>query len=92
MGRCRDLLRGWPRVGALVLCVACGGDDGGTAVDAPSPDAFIAAFEWRYPFEGEAFVPLKLTASGLSREITGAAFSPAPPARPRFLEALGQAV
>lgn len=60
------------------------------AVEAPTPDpalvaSFHDAYTWRYPFEGEAFIPLKLTVTGLAREITGVSAPVAINRRPRFL-------
>ena len=60
----------------------------------PEPDGalvqdFAAAFAWRYPHEDQALAPLKLTASGLNREITGPAAIPPTARRPRFLSQQG---
>ncbi|MEG2135558.1 MAG: helicase-exonuclease AddAB subunit AddA [Clostridia bacterium] len=43
------------------------------------------ALRWRYPFEGEAFQPVKLTVSGLTREAEGAHVVPSIERRPKFL-------
>ncbi|MEA5064794.1 MAG: UvrD-helicase domain-containing protein, partial [Eubacteriales bacterium] len=45
----------------------------------------IDALSWRYPHEGEAFLPVKLTVSGLSRSLEGAHEAPPMVRRPRFL-------
>ena len=50
---------------------------------------FAAAFAWRYPHQDQALAPLKLTASGLNREITGPAAIPPTAQRPGFLSQQG---
>ncbi|MEG1606543.1 MAG: PD-(D/E)XK nuclease family protein, partial [Clostridia bacterium] len=56
-----------------------------TKPDAQSVLRMREALSWRYPFEGEAFQPVKLTASGLTREVTGARAVPGIERRPKFL-------
>ena len=46
---------------------------------------WLEAFEWQYPHEEAVLLPLKLTASGISRELTGPAQPPELIPRPSFL-------
>ena len=54
------------------------------------PETLIAKMKdlltWRYPFENEAFEPVKLSVSGLARELTGAHAMPTLTRRPKFME------
>jgi len=55
------------------------------ALAAPPDEALLAAYRWRYPHADSVLLPLKLTASGLSRELTGPAQPPELIQRPAFL-------
>ena len=55
------------------------------AFAAPPDEALLAAYRWRYPHEDSVLLPLKLTASGLTRELTGPAEPPELMERPAFL-------
>jgi len=46
---------------------------------------WVDAYEWQYPHEEAVLLPLKLTASGISREIAGPAQPPELIPRPQFL-------
>ncbi len=62
--------------GVALMDEACGAE----------PDrAWLEAYEWRYPHEEAVLLPVKLTASGLSRELTGPAQPPELIPRPAFL-------
>ncbi len=53
---------------------------------AQEPDeALIDAYNWQYPHEDAVLLPLKLTASGISRELINAAQPPELIPRPQFL-------
>ena len=58
-------------------------------VQAPPTDAqmrrAIASLDWQYPHEDAVLRPLKLTVSGLVRELTGPTALPAISRRPKFL-------
>ena len=45
----------------------------------------LEAMRWKYPYQDQALLPVKLTASGLQRETTGPREIPQPVSRPRFL-------
>lgn len=51
---------------------------------------WLKAYEWQYPHEEAVLLPLKLTASGISREITGPAQPPELIPRPSFLSEEGE--
>jgi ATP-dependent helicase/nuclease subunit A len=51
---------------------------------------WIDKYAWQYPHEEAVLLPLKLTASGISREITGPAQPPELIPRPSFLSEDGQ--
>ncbi len=51
----------------------------------PDP-RFAEAFQWTYPHADDVYLPLKLTASGLTRELTGPAQPPQIAPRPRFMQ------
>ena len=50
---------------------------------------WMEAYEWQYPHEEEILLPLKLTASGISRELAGPAQPPELIPRPSFLSEEG---
>ncbi len=52
--------------------------------------AWLEAYQWKYPHEEAVLLPLKLTASGVSREITGPAQPPELIERPSFLSESAQ--
>ncbi len=53
---------------------------------AQTPDeSLLAAYQWVYPHEEAVLLPLKLTASGISRELVGPAQPPELIPRPQFL-------
>lgn len=56
---------------------------------APDPN-MLAAYTWRYPHENAVLLPLKLTASGISREVVGPAQPPELIPRPQFLMEEGE--
>ena len=58
-------------------------------VDPELVDRMRRALTWRYPYEGEELTPLKLTASGLTREVVGPAAMPVIARRPSFLSERG---
>ncbi len=47
--------------------------------------ALVDAYNWQYPYEDAVLLPLKLTASGISRELVNAAQPPELIPRPQFL-------
>lgn len=55
------------------------------AAASPADEELIAAYRWRYPYEGDVMIPRKLTASGLGRELDGAAHPPELIERPAFM-------
>ena len=58
------------------------------SISAPSDQqmkAALSALSWRYPFEDSVLRPLKLSVSGLVRELAGPAAPSAVPRRPKFL-------
>ena len=55
------------------------------ALAALPDETLLAAYRWRYPYENAVLLPLKLTASGLTRELEGPAEPPALIERPAFL-------
>lgn len=57
---------------------------------APPDEEMLAAYRWQYPHEDAVLLPLKLTASGLSRELIGPAQLPELVARPSFLSQEGE--
>ena len=58
---------------------------------AAEPDeALLAAYQWKYPHEDAVLLPLKLTASGISRELIGPAQPPELIPRPAFLSESGE--
>ena len=55
-------------------------------VCAREPDSYmLSAYRWQYPYEKAVLLPLKLTASGISRELAGPAQPPELIARPKFI-------
>ena len=50
---------------------------------------WLEAYQWQYPHEEAVLLPLKLTASGISRELTGPAQPPELIERPSFLSESG---
>lgn len=54
--------------------------------EAPSDPAMAQAMAWQYPYAGATLLPLKLTASGLQRQLEGPRQLPEMARRPRFLE------
>ena len=55
------------------------------ALAALPDEGLLAAYRWKYPYADSVMLPLKLTASGLSRELTGPAQPPELIERPAFL-------
>ncbi len=55
------------------------------ALGAQADEEWVRAYQWQYPHEEAVLLPLKLTASGISREITGPAQPPELIPRPLFL-------
>lgn len=51
----------------------------------PADSKWLEAYQWKYPHEEAVLLPLKLTASGISRELTGPAQPPELIERPSFL-------
>ena len=75
---------------ASLMCAEEEAAQSGTALmddarAAESDAQWIDAYQWTYPHEEAVLLPLKLTASGLSREITGPAQPPELIERPAFL-------
>ncbi|MDO4547192.1 MAG: UvrD-helicase domain-containing protein [Clostridia bacterium] len=67
-------------------------EGGGEAVEESESDDFAEQVEkarqvllWQYPYEGEAWQPVKLTVTGLAREITGAMEAAPIARRPKFI-------
>lgn len=79
---------------ALIAAEEEAAADGEALMDAAAekaPDArWLDALTWRYPHEGAVLLPLKLTASGLSRELIGPAQPPELIPRPSFLSETGE--
>jgi len=55
------------------------------ACSSETNEKWLEAYQWKYPHEEAVLLPLKLTASGISREITGPAQPPELIERPSFL-------
>ena len=55
------------------------------AAAAEPDESMLRAYRWRYPHEGDVLVPMKLTASGVKRELDGPAHPPELLDRPAFL-------
>ena len=55
------------------------------ACAAEPDDELLSTYTWQYPHEDAVLLPLKLTASGISREITGPAQPPELIPRPQFM-------
>ncbi len=55
------------------------------ALAAMPDEGLLAAYRWKYPHQDSVLLPLKLTASGLSRVLTGPAEPPELIERPAFL-------
>lgn len=60
------------------------------AREKPADEQWLEAYQWKYPHEEAVLLPLKLTASGISREITGPAQPPELIERPSFLSESAQ--
>ncbi len=54
-------------------------------IDPAQVERARAALTWRYPHAEEAFLPVKLTVSGLTRTLEGAHVAPVLSRRPRFM-------
>ena len=55
------------------------------AASAEPDEKLLAAYRWRYPHAGDVLIPMKLTASGVKRELDGPAHPPELLDRPAFL-------
>ena len=89
-----------PRVNVRVFAPGMGAGNGESGENAVSPlDALEEALDakyanprvldallWRYPHANDAHAPVKLTASGLAREVVGAEAMPDVVERPAFLQ------
>ena len=56
------------------------------ALACPVDDQLVRMYTWQYPHQGDVLLPLKLTASGLSRDLTGPGVIPDMAPRPAFMQ------